>query len=279
MNLPHIALPKIANLPDISRFAGLAAPVVAIAVSIMISTLVTYPKFSEVLKIRTANSELSVRLSGLNEKVGVLSSLAANREELELQLAQADQLLPSDKNVFSTISQLEHAVGSSGVLLSRLEVSPGAIGVSDKSVPAPAPAPVPSGAGASVGAADIAPKISLKLAMTSDYRSFLAFMSRVLSFSRVVSVSDLSLAASSTSGKAYQIRSSLTVHAFWQPLPGELASVELPIEVLTSEEKELLAGVQFTAISQLISPIDESVQTIPIGSKPVGKSDIFAPTF
>ena len=271
MNLPSIALPKIANFPDISGFAGLATPVVAIAVSIIISTLVTYPKFSEVLKIRTANSELTARLSSLSEKAGILSSLAANREELELQLAQADQLLPSDKNIFSTIFQLENTVATSGVLLDRLEVSPGAIGVSDKSVPAPAPVSAPGGAGA-LGTIDIAPKVSLKLAMTSDYRSFLQFMSKVLSFSRVVSVSDLSLAASSVSGQAYQIRTSLTVHAYWQSLPGELSSVESPIEVLTNEEKELLSGVQFTATSPIVTPIGEGIQNIP-----TGKSDIFAP--
>ena len=263
-------MPKIANLPDISRYTGLATPAVAVAVSVIVAVLVTWPKFSEVLKLRTSNTELEVRLSSLREKAAVLERLSGDRADLELQLAHSEQLLPSDKNIFSVISLVEQVSGSSGVLLNRLEVSPGAIGTASPG----AASAVPQAAPAAGSPADLAPKVSLKLAVTSDYSSFLRFANQLLSFPRVVSISDLSLASSGSSGQAYQIRSSFTLNAFWQPLPTELASVESPVEVLTNDEKELLSGVEFSGSLQTTPSGEGGVQTIP-----TGKTDIFAPTF
>src|SRR3989344_5463312 len=122
MNLPAIAMPKIANMPDLSRFGGMATPSAAIVVSILISVFVTWPKFSEVMKLRAANQELSARLSSLNEKAGTLENLSTKREQLEFLLARSELLLPSEKNVFSLISQVEGVSSSSGILLNRLEV-------------------------------------------------------------------------------------------------------------------------------------------------------------
>lgn len=276
MHLPAIAMPKIPGMPDISRFTGLAAPVVAIAVSILVTVFVTWPKFSEVLTLRTSNQDLAVRLSSLSEKAAILQSLSSDQEELELHLARAEQLLPSDKNVFSVIQFVEDVSGSSGVLLNRLEVSPGAVGGPGQGVPASASPPQASAGPGGGTTVDAAPKVSLKLAVTSDYLSFLEFIGSILSFSRVVSVGDLSLSASGSTGQAYEIRSSFTLNAFWQSLPSELASVESPVEVLTNDEKELLEKVKFTGITQTFTPSggDGQTQTIP-----TGKIDIFAPTF
>lgn len=270
MNFPTVAMPKISIAPDVGRYSGIATPVAAIIVSILVSVFVTWPKFSEVLKLKDANQELAVRFSSLNEKAGVLESISSDKEKLELMLAQSEQLLPSEKNVFSFIQQVEGASRSSGVLLSRLEVSPGAISGADKTTPA---APAPAAPGQATTTPELAPKISLKLALTSDYRSFLQFVDNVLTFSRIASVGDLSLAASSSSGESYQLRTSLTVNGFWQPLPGDLASVESPIDVLTSQEEELLSKVQFTSTTIVSTPTSGGeASTIP-----TGKTDIFAP--
>ena len=186
-----------------------------------------------------------------------------------MELSSAEQLLPSEKDVFSLVGQIENIARLSGVLLSRLEVAPGSVGgtgaeANGKSAQANQ-ATQKGDSEKDVGV----PKIQLKISLTSDYMSYLQFLHRLLLIPRIVAIRDLSLSSASASGQSTQLRTILTLDAYWQSLPERLGSIESPIENLSENEKKLLAQVQQSESGGGAAPV------VPI--VPTGKDDLFAP--
>ena len=243
---------------DFTKISAMAAPIGAMAISFLVLLLIVWPKFSEVLRLRADNEQLAVRASAMQQKVQSLQSRDA--VQLEEQLIAAEQLLPSDKGVFSFVYQIERAAGASGVLLSRVEVAPGAVGegaVDKPTQPAKGQDDISALAG----------KIQVKVSATADYKSFLQFLNNLLAAARVMSFRDLNI-ASSGGAESSQIKVTLVTEAFFKPLPKQLASVESPIEELTEEEEARLAEVEATGF--IAAP-----PTVP--QVPLGRTDLFAP--
>ncbi|GEM_PF-3391150 len=269
MGVPTLTGIKNSNQAQITKVTSLAPSIIAISVSLVIAVFIVWPKFSEVLRLKTDNKNLEDRAKRLDEKAQVLNSL--DRGDLETQLTAANYLLPSDKGVFTLIGQVERAAASTGVLLNRVEVSPGNVtGDEGKSTQnTPPAAPPASGEGVSGGAiaAVRAPRIQLKISISSDYKSFLQFINTLLGNSRVVTVSDLSISSASSGGSG-QIRSAFLLDAYWQPTPTDLSSIETPLTELLPSELERLSVVE-------ASPSASANVSVP--SVPLGRSDLFAP--
>lgn len=263
MELPTGAISRLTKSTEFFQITVLVTPILAIVVSVAVAIFITWPKFSEVLRLVESNRELVIRVQALEEKAVKLENLAQDQEKLNRELVASEQLLPSNKAVFTLLRQVENAAATSGVLIGRTEIAPGSISDNQAS----------SGQSPLTGTAgDVAPKLVLKADLTSDYRSFLAFLTNILSLARVVSIGDLSLAASTSGEQATQVRTAMAINAYWQPLPGELASVETPIDDLTSTEEALLSKVSLTGS---IGEAPAAPVTIP--AVPIGKVDLFAP--
>ena len=257
MNLSSIALPKIADEEEISKWIGLAAPGGAIIISVIIIVFVIWPKFTQILQLRSDNEQLEKRVASLDAKAEKLASLDSG--DLDIKLGVVEQLLPSDKGVFTLVTQIENTSRASGVLLNKIDLSPGSLKDSGATKDAS------SSTGSTQG--DLAPKIQLRILLTGDYRSFEQFLKNIFSISRVLAVKDLSLSSSaSSSDQTTQVRASLTIDAYWQPLPKELNSIESNVEDLTIEESATLDQIRSTGFI--------SAPTIPL--VPKGKSDLFS---
>lgn len=276
MNIPVLSVPKVGASQDASKAVVLAVPIGAIVASFLIMALVIWPKVNDILELRGDNALLAQRANALESKAKILSTL--NESKLEDQLASAEQILPSDKNVFGILRQIEIAAQLSGVLLNKTEVvagtintgpAPGAGGtvpVSPGGVQQPVPAnpPIantPAGVGQQLGA----PSVQLRLSLTSDYQSLLRFLSSLYSFSRIVNVDSVNVAASV--GESVQLSTSFSVDAYWKQLPSNLGSVENPIQTLTAQEEELLSKVQDPNV----------IQTPEVPEVPLGRQDLFSP--
>ncbi|MBI2599183.1 hypothetical protein HYW40_03120 [Candidatus Curtissbacteria bacterium] len=266
MDLPAVQLAKIGNIGGISRFAKVAVPAGAILGSILVLIFVVWPKFNDVLNLRRVNGELALRVEALELKAQKLAQF--DKSELESQLGYAEALLPSDKEVFSLVAQVERAASSSGVVLNKVEVSPGTVGGGDGKVSGAAPvAPLSSPTPADTAAGNT-PKVQVKVSISSDYKSFLQFLNEVLAFSRVLAVRELTLSsvlgAGQTSG---QIKTLVTLDAYYQTLPSELSSIESPIDDLTQAEVSRLNQVRASGLSG----------PPPLAPVQGGRSDLFAP--
>lgn len=279
MELPTFTTLKVGSNAEISKMTAYAPTVGAFVVSLIVIFFIVWPKFTEVLRLRTANDELASRVELLNKKADFLKAYAEDKDQLEVQLGAADQMLPSDKGVFTLIAQIEKAAGSSGVLINKIDIAPGSINnksstslanqgtattVAPTTAPSAAGPPPVSGAGAK-DSQELSTKVQTKLSITGDYKSFLQFIKNMLSLSRVVEIKDLSVSAASEEGG--QIRASLTVDAYWQTLPSQLSSVETPVDTLTSDEEEKLSRVTDTGL----------ITTPTLPSVTLGRSDLFAP--
>ena len=269
MNLPTISIPKLGTPAFAAKVTGFTAPIAAMAVSVVVIAFIVWPKFSDVMRLRTENKELEIRATSLEAKAQKLATY--DKDVLDNQLVAAEQLMPSDKGIFSIASRVERAAAASGVLLSGIEVvAPGQASTQTKpnpsgegATPAPSASPAPATPAVSqtVGGES---KIQLRVSVNSDYKSFLQFLGNILAIPRVLSIADLGLATGGVGGGSSQIKTGLLIDAFYLPLPRELSSIETSIEDLTAGEVELLTKVGS----------EETPVVVP--AVPVGRSDLFA---
>lgn len=268
MNLSSFSIARILPKIEFGRTQALLAPAGAIAIAVIVLVLVIWPKFTQALSIRAENQQLASRAAVLETKVQVLESL--DSDQLEEQLGDAERLLPSDKAVFSYIRQIEGAASAAGVILQKVDVAPGVLSgegalasqapTAQSAAPAGAPADTLEGA-----------KVQVKISLTSDYKSLVTFLERIVSLARVSAVRDLTIASASATGEVAPLRTSMAVDAYFRPLPAELGSIEAPVEALTADEQNLLASVRAATIS---SPVATSSAVIAV---PTGRNDLFAP--
>lgn len=252
---------------EVGKAIGFAIPVLAILISVGVAFFVVWPKFNEVLKLKDTNKQNAELSKKLEDKASKLSALDASK--LTQQITNAEQLLPSEKSIFTMLRQIENTAGSSGVLISSLSVVPGAIGKSDgKDNSAAGVAPPAPPTKDSVDPPDVS-KIVFRLALTSDYKGLLSFLGGLSSIPRVVAIKDLSVGSggsSSTQGSETQLSYSFELDSYWQAIPSELPSIESPIIELTKDQEAILAKVSNNAsVTSSLPP------------PPFGRTDLFAP--
>ena len=245
---------------EVSKYVGFAVPTVAILISLGVAFFIVWPKYQEVLKIKDDSKQLQELSVKLEAKAAKLSTLDASK--LTQQIAEAEQLLPSDKAIFEMLRQIENTAGNSGVLISNLSAQPGAVGKQNSKDNGTAAPPAPPSKD-NTDPPDVS-KISLKLSLTSDYRALLAFLTALSALPRVNAVRDLSVA--SNGGATGQITSSFSIEAYWQAMPTELPSIESPIADITSSQEVVLAKIGNNATSGTAVP-----------QVPLGRTDLFAP--
>ena len=263
MNLSAVTLPKIGGLETFKGFA-LAAPIAGILAWLVVIGFIIWPKFGAIGELKSSNVDLESRAASLEAKVGVLSTLDSN--VLEKQLAASEALLPSQKDVFVLIRQIENSASATGILLDKIDVVPGSINESESGTSEILSAP-PSNAVSGLDANLIpnSPKVQVRLSITSSYSSLLNFLSKMYSDARVINIEDLAV-SSSGSGES-EVRSAFSIDAFWQPLPVDLGSIEKPVQGLSDAEVQLLSNVEQKGVS--------SEATAP--EVPLGRPDLFAP--
>ena len=250
ISLPAVSISKITGSGISKKVLALLTPICAIIVSIIVLAFIFWPRLTQVIKLKNENQQLLSRSTSLEVKASKLAALDVSL--LKLDLAAAEQLLPSDKAVFALVVATEKAAASSGVLLNRVEV------LQDKSDAVVAPV-----TGQDAAASTLAPKIQLKVAITSDYRSLVQFLGNTLALPRAVGASEFTI-NSATSGGG-QVKVLLTIDGYWQALPAELPAIESPIEDLTSEEQSRLTRITSSGLG---------VTSVPTVAK--GRSDLFA---
>lgn len=271
MNLPTLTVgagtKTESSIAQVSKFLIFAPSVLAIIVSILIGFIVVWPKFNETLKLEESNKTLEETSVKLNEKASALSGL--DQSKLKTQLKSAEFLLPSEKNIFPFIRQIEDIRNRSGVVITSLSV--GSVGQfksdptkadpADSKAGAPVPPPA-AGADTDIAASVGASVVEMKVSVTSDYRSILQFLNNLYAMARVTTIKDLSFSPNAEG----QITTSLVISSLWQPLPSDLASVESPLPVLGDAEIALLAKIDSSGADIVSARIPEG---------PKGRPDIF----
>lgn len=273
MNLPTFSVAKRTEKSiDFSKVFIFGPSVIAIVASFFIAILVVWPKFNQALTLKEGNKTLAETASNLEQKADALSKL--DKVKLKSQLSAAEQLLPSEKNIFTFIRQVENVRNSSGVVITNLSVGTvgqfkaaetggrqeaqtgaAAVGTS-AAVPPPAEPNSEEQAGVSV--------VTMKVSVSSDFNQIFQFLNELYALPRVTTIKELSFAIDQQSS---QLTTSLDINSLWQPLPTEMASVEAPLASLDQSDVDLLAKVESTgAVS---SPV-----VVP--DVPKGKSNIFS---
>lgn len=268
-NISNNEVVKIGHSFGVSKALVLAPSILAIAVCVIIAGMVIWPKFNQVMKLKGENKDLATRVAALDAKSKFLAGLSSS--DLERELIDAETLLPSDKAVFSMLSLVEKAASSSGVILSKVDLVPGGASESANTgagLVGPGTIAQASGQG-DVGPVGIdTPRLQIKVSITSDYLSALRFIDSLVASRRVLSITDLSISTSATSGGSSGLISAMTVNAFFKPLPKELPAIEAQVEDINESELAVLRSVEST---------QESAVQNQIPQVPLGRPDLFAP--
>lgn len=269
MNLPHMSqsgsLKSEASSLGALKVIKLIPSLLGIVVCILVIIFVIWPKFNEVMKLRSENIELDKRVGALQEKTKLLSGFSQSK--LEGNFINAEKLMPSDKAVFSMVSQVEKAASASGVILNKLDLVPGA--ASEQSSAVESGTVSSSGAQGEISTLGVnTPRIQIKVSITSDYLSVLRFLDILVFSSRAVAITDLSVASNSTGGGGGSLRSSMVVNAFWKPLPKELPAIEASVQDISPEEEKLLKGIAESL---------DATASADVPKVPLGRPDLFSP--
>lgn len=250
MNLPALPTSKISEKIPLNDAVGLIFPIFGIIASIIIAVMVIYPKVNEIRNLQDSNKQLEQRVESLKRKISVLAGL--DKQKLDEQLIASEQLLPSKKNTFSFLSQVEGASVTSGIVLKRVDVTTtGGTNSSSRTK-------VVKKAGSGTSE-------TIKLSISSDYQSLLQFLRNINLFSRVSTVDDIKINVSSDDGA--QLSAVFTINGYWREIPTSLGSVESPVQTLTPLEEGILDDVT--------KP--ESSEAPELPKVPVGRGNLFTP--
>lgn len=250
MNLPALNTSKISEKYESNEILSLIFPIFGIIASILIAAMIIWPKINEIRDLQESNKQLEQRFDSLQAKISVLIGL--NEQKLENQLIASEQLLPSEKNTFSFLSQVEGASVTSGVILNKVDVSTSEVSSQSRSKVVKSTS--------SKGTAE-----DIKLSISSDYQSLLQFLTSIKLFSRVSTVDEIKINVSSSDGS--QLIASFSVKGYWRVLPASLGSVESPVQTLTPLEEAILEDVT--------KP--ESSEAPELPTVPVGRGNLFTP--
>lgn len=248
------------------KFFKLAPSVLGIIVCAAVIIFVIWPKFNEVVKLRSENVHLEERAKALEEKVSLLGGIS--QKELEDQFILAEKLIPSDKSVFSMVSQVEKAASNSGVILNKLDLVPGSL--NDQNAADTGTVVSSSGVPGESGSIGVdTPRIQIRVTITSDYQSVLRFLNALIASHRAVAVTDLAIGSdASSSGGGGSLRTTMVVNAFWKPIPKDLPAIETPIVDISESEAKLLDKIANTI---------EATVSADLPKVPLGRPDLFAP--
>jgi len=252
---------------DFSKVMLFGPSVVAIAVSVVVGIFVVWPKFGEVGQLKATNKTLEESAVKLEAKARALTVL--DKAKLKIQLVAAEQLLPSEKGIFTFIRQIENVRNNSGVVITNLSV--GSVGqFSSGAAPA-------EGASGEAGAVPVAPpataqidpalgdvsQVTMTVSLTSDFDQIFRFLNELYALPRVTTVSGLTFSI----GEGGSIGTNMDINSLWQESPRELPNIEVPIATLSEAEVALLLKVENG--SALAAPVD-------VPDVPKGKSNIFS---
>jgi len=106
------------------------------------------------------------------------------------------------------------------------------------------------------------------VSLTSGYSSLLQFLNNVSTIPRTVSISDLSVSSAASEGSA-QLKVSMSIFAYFKPMPTDLGSIETPVTELTQSEKDKLEKIIDTGLA--------TTPSVSVPQVPIGREDIFAP--
>lgn len=269
INFSHTQSAESSKIESINRgglkLIKLVPSIGGIIICIAVIIFVIWPKFNEVLKLRSENVHLAERAKALQDKVSLLGGLT--QQTLEEQFILSEKLIPSDKAVFSMIAQVEKAASNSGVILDKLDLVPGS--ANDQNAAASGSVVSATGVVGESGTLGVdTPRIQIRVGITSDYQSVLRFVNSLLLSHRAVAITDLAIGSGASTSGGSSIKTSMVVNAFWKPIPKELPAIETPIANISEAELKLL---------DKIGNMTEATASADVPKVLLGRPDLFAP--
>ncbi len=213
--------------------------VVAISCLILIF-FVIFPQFLSLISAHTAAGELSSKAKFLEVKAQALQNY--NEEDLSSKVSYALSAYPEDKDYANALSALQGIASKWGFVITAFALSGGEVKIKG------------------------AQSYVIKLDITGSRALLPSFLNEIEISNRLMRVNGLEV---SSGRDTAAVESSLTILAFYAPVPTTFGSVDSPLPTLSSEEEEIITKLSSNAPVQL--PSEEPQEVI----IPTGKANPF----
>jgi Tfp pilus assembly protein PilO len=205
-------------------------PVIAILIVVAIGILFVQPKYNEINQLNVQKVEELGKQEKMQAKLRTLSALDSTKTDLQAQLSNLSVALPSQKEIPSLIIALQKISEASDIELQAIQLTPGVL-LND-------PATINKSA----------PELPLVINIRGNYEAVKTFLGRVYKAKRLLNMGSLSLNTSTAAGEEGQISASLSMSAFYQPLPPTPKDATEPLPEQPADVQELYATLEgFTA--------------------------------
>lgn len=238
---------------SLERLKAYSWPIFLIVVGVTLAVFIALPNFNEYFLQRNKMAEKKQKLALLTEKAAALASL--DRDRLRRQLQVAESALPSEKAVPGLLSGLERIAAESGAAVTAFQISPGIISSRENSEEKN-PVPVKEIA---------TPAIPFTISLEGNYQSLKGFLLRLKKARRLIGLDKLSFVNLQTQDNPENLRTNLSLLAYYLPLPEDPPLPEEKLESISPEELDFLAEVESFEVISVAPPL-----------LPVGKENPFA---
>jgi hypothetical protein len=230
----------------VKNYKTYGLPLVAIFIGLLITALVIFPQLIGYFSVQKNIYNIESQASTLNNKALTLS--AVNTKDYQGNLNVVLNVLPAEKDLPSTIGQVESLVAASSLQLQGINFV-GAIGDSSNN-----------------SSSDSSPTNNLstflvKLDMDGTQNALQTFIQQVKAAPQVFQISGLEV----DTNKSGAITATVTLTAYYGGLSNSLSASDQPAQQLTKQETDLLSRLQDEVGT---NPFNSSDGTLPPRGKP-----------
>jgi Tfp pilus assembly protein PilO len=208
----------------------LGAAILALGFSVFRSSLLS------LLKLRVENNRQENKSTALSQKIELLQTLDA--VDLEEKVKKLEEVFPSEKPVLNLLASLIQLSRDEGVIFGGLELKPGEI-TEEKE-------------------AEKLEEFLINFTIQGELAKITSFINHLEETAPLMKIEEMSLSL-----EGPQV--SLGVKVYYQALPESLGPIDQPLNLLSEEEKAVLAEILSYRQIKVIK-----------STAPAGKSDLFS---
>ncbi len=262
--MTYISPKRLAN-----KYKIYAMPVIIVAIILFLFFQFLQPKMEAISNAGRELENGSKQLALLTKKANDLSSLDKN--DLKERFQVLSSAVPAEKDVPGFMLGIQRIANEASVSVGLIEVNPGSISTE-------------SAAGTKELKKIETRPLFARVTIKGTVDDLISFISKTVKSRRLLKLEGINLSAIGAQKANEQISLILAISIYYQPLPPTLGIISLPLEKLSEDEEktyrqikayEYYSYLEQPQVNNTSSSSPESSSSVPAGSVPVGKIDLF----
>lgn len=221
-------LEKLRSNPIYRKYEMFIPPIVCAVIVILLLVTVIVPNVFQYIETNKKITEAEDKLAFFQEKESLLKSV--NKEQYTAGVNRSFNILPTDKEAPAAIAQLYYIIGLTNMSVENISFS-------------------------DAGSSNDGKSFKIALEIKGNLSNLTGFILELKKAPRIMRINSLEVNAPSN---ASDILASLTIDAFYEPLPASISSIDQPIKQPTAKDLEILNNLANSSFPSVGSEQDFS---------------------